>query len=717
MKRWLPIAITTVILAVSVWVLTDQSGHEPSEVRDEPVVAAGAAPAAGVGVAQSPLTRVTSPPVQEPRAVAALRLRVLDGEGRPAVGARVATLDFSAAAPCLHGVYETDDRGEVDLGPWSPALGAERPFVIAHAHHAPVFLHASQAAGTEEVRLAQDLALAGIVRVDGAAPHEQIPVQVRGFRDPAAFLPPIAREVLAQWGLGGGVTTCWIGTDGRFTLRGLPPGEMLELIFPEGFVLLGDLDARHPAQLTVSTPNLDLQVDLRRLPAIRGRLMRFIESQEITIGADGFPEFRAFPSLMMNLEWTCEVNGQRHEGSSPVSSGSDFSIPLPWPRVDHAELRVRDVDSTLLGARVLPGPIEGGCDIGAWTVPDAERVMQLRVIGESGAPVAGAISVAHGAVQGRTDADGRLRLALRAAPGTLTVGAFGHRIRREPIPDPPPAELTIRLEAASRLRMEVVQPDGAPARQVVAVISFGGSFPQDAPEAVPGFEEVHGPPPSGAIWSEGWREHHYALADGIGEWSDLPLDVEFTLQVRDLYDNLLYEESLRLAPVEERTVRVVVPRAGRVIGGRVMTPDGAPIAGASIGMGGMFQEVRSDAAGRFALDFFYGAAPELWIAADGRVTVWIRAPDFVPDADWVLEPARSVWIVAQDAGGVRVPAGLGPLLEVDGGWKGSGQERGPGLYEVTGVPLRPGVITVPGTASEPVRIGPDQTDVLISVRP
>ncbi len=716
MRSWLPLAIAGGALLLLL-LLSRPEGASSAPPDHVPADAGTDArtPAAASAPAPPDLLRAAAdagPGVPDEGAAGRLRLRILHEDGLPAVGARVATLDLLAVPPAVHGQWSTDEDGCVDLGPWSEAIGATRPFVIACVQHVPVLRYAHRATGLEEVRLEQELALRGRVQVDGAPPGVVLPLQVSGFRDPAAALPPVAREVLATWGLGDGTAFAWVTPAGSLELRGFPAGEVLDLSFPDEYVLASDPGATPPVHVRAPLPTLDLQVDLLRLPALHGQLIRHVDAPRIE-SADHFP---SFPSMLLHLEWTLVAGGVRQEGATGVGSGQTFRVPIPRLPLDRAELRVRDADGLLLGLRALEGPITGSMDLGTWIVPEAERAVELTVLGESGAPVADALVVAHRAVYGRTGRDGRLRLTMRVPPGTLTIGAFGFRLQRVALPDPPPQEWIVRLEPASRLRLEVLQPDGSPAPQVVAVLSYGEDLPSDAPEAVRGFEEVRGPPSSGATLSDQWHEHLYPLAEGRGEWSDLPIGADFTLEVWDLYDHSLDRQTLRLGAAESRSVQVRLPRAGRMLSGRVLAPDGAPLLNAAVSLGGLFQEVRSDASGRFSLGPDYGESTELLLSAEGYVTRWIRGEEVADDRDWVLEPARTVWIEARDASGVRTRTGSAPLLTVDGGWQAVSQERGTGLYEVRGVPLRPGVVTVPDTATSPVRIGPEQTEVLIAVK-
>jgi len=719
MTRRLPLAVLALVLllAAALWLLPDPQAARAPEDPGADRGSRAASPAAGAWTDSADLQRAAAelPAGTDAPESARLRLRVLDGAGRPAPRALVAQLDFGAEPAALVGVHETDEQGEAEVGAWSAELAARTRWVASYPNHAPLLVAAAAEPGVQTLQFSAALALAGRVRVDGAAPGEALRVELRGFRDPAAAWPAAARDVLAQWGLGSGAASFWVAPDGSFAVRGLPEGEVLELTLPPGFVLRDDPALRHPAVIRAATPDRDMVVELSRLAAIRGSLQRFVEDARVEISASGAVLIPAFPSLLMNLEWTLERGAEREEGSTWVSSGNAFSIPLTGAAPDRAELRVRDADGSLLGRREVPGPLAGGADLGLWIVPDAAMQIGLTVLDESGQPVPNALVVAHRAVLGRTGGDGRLRLGLRAPPGTLTIGAFGFRLQRVPVAEPAPAELTVRLAAASQLRLEVREPDGAPAEGLMAVLTYGDGLAPDAPEAVPGFDVVRGPPSGGSIWSQGWREHHYPLPGGTAAWSDLPADAPVTLQVRDAYDTLLHEESLQLSPAESRLVRVLLPRAGRTIAGRLVTPEGAPIAGGKASPGGMFQEAAADSDGRFRFEHYYGESPSFMLWSEGRVSRSTQPAEFAEGRDWILEPARTVWIVALDARGARCAAGLGPLLELDGGWKGAGQERGPGLYEVSGAPLRPGTVTVPGTAAAPVRIGAEQTEVSVTV--
>lgn len=713
----LPVLAVVLTLAAAFWLFRGGGAEpEPSAVAAADPMTAPREAGAWSDPAALQRSSAAAPGADEETVRASrLRLRAFDGAGRPAAGALVAQLDFSVEPPALRGVHEMDAHGEAEVGAWSADIAAATRWVASYPNHAPLLVPAAAAPGVQDLQFSAAAMLAGRVLVDGAAPGAPLRVAVRGFRDPAADWPPAARDILAQWGLGSGAAPLFVAPDGHFALRGFPEGDLLELTFPAGFVLREDPARRHPARVSAPTPARDLLIELSRLPAIRGTLMRRVEDAVIVAAEAGQLQFPAFPSMLMKLEWSLWRGAESEEDGAWISSGHSFLIPLTAPAPDRAELRVLDHDGTLLSRRAVPGPLQDGAELGTWTVPDAVRPLDLTVLDESGQPIAHALAVAHRAVLGRTGSDGRIRLDLRAPPGTLTIGAFGFRLQRVPVAEPAPAELTVRLLPASRLRLEVTTPDGSPAQGLMAVLSYGEGLIPDSPEAVPGFEAVRGPPSGGAIWSEGWREHHYPLPDGSAEWSDLSGGAPLTLQVRDLYDTLLHEEQILLGDAETRLVRVLLPRAGRAITGRLLTPEGNPIAGGHASPGGMFQEATADAEGRFRFDHFYGESPSLMLWAEGRVSRTTQPAEFADGRDWILEPARTVWIVALDARGARCGAGRGPLLELDGGWQGAGQERGPGLYEVSGAPLRPGTVTVPGTAVAPVRIGAEQTEATVTV--
>lgn len=664
-------------------------------------------------VERTPIASEATAPALE--AGSGLRLRVWTAAGEPARGARIAAMELGPPGPRMIGYYEPDEHGEVQVPDWRMEQSAQRPFVLACPDHAPLTFFAQPVDGVHAVRLTQEVALAGTVSVNGAPPAEPGLVRVSGFRDPAQALPAYAREILAQWGLGDGTTQFRFGPAGSFVLYGVPAGEVVELTFSDDFLLRDDPTRAHPARVRVTTPALHLTIDLVRLPVIRGTLQRRQEPPQAAVSLDtGFQLF-PFPQPWFGLEWTLYTGEASVDGGVAAHVGHEFRIPISSLNLTRAQLRVRDSGGTLIGMREVPGPISSDVDLGEWIVPDPERRLLLRVLDDRRAPVANALVVAHKAVQGRTDAEGCLALNFHVPTETLTVGAYGYRLQRLTLPDPPPAEWMIMLEPACRLRLEVVEPDGSPSHSAVAVFSLGGPIVEDSPEAVAGFSEVRGPPAGGGIWSQGWHELHYPVLGLPLEWSDLPVAVPFQLELRDVYDELLHQQELILGPGELRVVRVTTPRASRSLAGRVVAPSGEPISGATVFLGGMFREVNTDADGNFAFHASYAEAPSLWIHADGWVARTIEAAEWAPDQNWQLEPARTVWIECRDASGARVDAGLGPLLEVDGGWRGAGTRRGPGLYEVTGVPRRTGQVSIPDLPVVPTPLGADQTEILITV--
>jgi hypothetical protein len=249
-------------------------------------------------------------------------------------------------------------------------------------------------------------------------------------------------------------------------------------------------------------------------------------------------------------------------------------------------------------------------------------------------------------------------------------------------PDP----FVVTLDQSNRLRIVVTGSVPGLLDGLQVTITLAADFPDDAPEKNGEFAEVHGPVPCGAMWSNAERMHFYQLLPaGTIELCDLPSDVPFEVQVKDRHMHSVFREKLVLGAEETRELRVPPLPPSRTIAARVTDPDGRPITGATIGLGHWFDQIRTDAEGRFEADGLYTREPRMRVSAEGFVARELQGEAAFRSEVIVLERARTVWVEVVDGNGTRVDAPV--EIAFDDGGRFSGAQCGPGLYQLDGVPL------------------------------
>jgi hypothetical protein len=539
------------------------------------------------------------------------------------------------------------------------------------------------------------------VRVDGAAPEAPLDLVATGFQDPTTDWCPAARALLSSHELGESRLRTATGAGGAFAFRGLPAGETVS-------VAPRDKTLRVRGQNGFATPSHGVVLELVRIPVIVGRPVRRAKPDPASP-----PAFEQVTVRMRVMAGARELAGEpasaesilrRRTGNTlevhdHVAVGSTFRLPVDAPDVRSVEIDIfpnwfGGTKSVPLAHRTVPGPLRGTHDLGDIPLDEGQRTLGVLVVDRAGRPIAGARAWASGVLSARAGADGRIAVPITGSTTSLTVGALGHRLQRAPLPAALPDPFVVTLDKSNRLRIVVTGSVPGPLDGLQVTITLAADFPDDAPEKNGEFAEVHGPVPCGAMWSNAERTHFYQLLPaGTIELCDLPSDVPFEVRLKDRHMHSVFREKLVLGTEETRELRVPQLPPSRTIAARVTDPDGRPIAGATIGLGHWFDQIRTDAEGRFEAKDLYTREPRMRVSAEGFVARELHGEAAFRSEVIVLELARTVWVEVVDGNGTRVDAQ--PEIAFDDGGRFGGVQRGPGLYQVDGVPLGTGRVCAP----------------------
>jgi len=360
-----------------------------------------------------------------------LRGRVVDADGAPVAGARVALLDQREYAyqPVWLSVVNqlgtlTDRDGRFTSAVPDGLLMA----VVHHPDAAPLRIFDVDPDGDElRITLQPGHAVSGRVVWPGGAPVAGIEVRVRPFEQQQLDVVP---------------DTSWQEfPTGEFVLRGLGEGTVT-------------VEVRHPdataAPRTVATGTAGLVVELRRTFSIRGAVVdragRPVRAAKITARAPGRKDVVAYST---------------HQGRFEIAHLDDGSWDLhlePGTQSDwYPPQRTPFLPTVVAGIAAGTGDVVVEVDTG--------REVTGVVRGPNGSPVVGAFVAALGPPgalppTARTGAGGRFTLrGLAAVHEELLVRAMGFPARAVALAD---GELEITLAEGETLRLRFLGPDGRP---------------------------------------------------------------------------------------------------------------------------------------------------------------------------------------------------------------------------------------------------------------
>ena len=577
---------------------------EPSEAERAPAPPREA-PAAAARLETAPLAAALAP--LEPEPGAALRGRVLDADGDPAAGADVearrdrfreyAMLEPRDTDAARRGEVVARSRTDAD-GRFALALPEGRPFDlwVDAAGHAATSLPERFAGETVEVRLARGAELAGRVtrEVDG---EPVAGARILAWKDDGSELLALRAETDAR---------------GEFRAVGLEPGLVRVRASAAGLVQAHDL----VAQRLVSGVGTRCDLVLHGGYSARG-LVHDAETGAPVRGARVGVGWSLLAESRSDVRGLYEVSGVPREGYDELHAVADG-----------------------YARAVVPFDAGGGSlvelDVPLWRGFAADG----RVVDAAGEPLSGAFVAASSRAVGKSaqrpgdwrsttsGADGRFEIAdLRSdVEHVLLVVREGHGTAVVPFPPLAPGARVVRLG-------DVVLRDGAELAGSV-VDEHGRGVPdcrlrlhdgrhaigRDLDDFLPWNDDVsYAGERRGRTDSEG----RFRFTDlGAGEWMlDVSRHRMGALTVTEEFDGAL-RERVELASGEAVLDLVLELDLGGAIGGRVVDPEGEPVASMLVWLHALGHEERpvnvvTSADGRFELRGLARGAYQLSAYATG----------------------------------------------------------------------------------------------------
>lgn len=333
------------------------------------------------------------------------------------------------------------------------------------------------------------------------------------------------------------------GTDGRFRLDGLPPGEATLFVRKEGFAPAGRI------RVAVAPESPPVRITLYRAPVLRGSVRT--EAGEPVAGAtveisgelpsNGRGGFSPAP---VRLRTATGPDGA-FVGTAPVAAGSVHLVA-------HSPGRP-DAERTIPVATYAR---EIGADL---VVPEGLSIRGRVVDRRDGSGIVGARVCVAGADAAVTGPDGRFAVeGLSVGRKQLQVDAAGFGRPPTAFVDPPTSgDLTIALDPARVIAGVVVREDGTPVAGIRVVA--------DPVDGEPGTPYVHAYDATTA-------------ADGTFRIEDLP-DGDYRLMATGGKD--FVRRTLPRVEAGRTDVRISVEAGGR-IAGRIVDEGEEPVPGARI---------------------------------------------------------------------------------------------------------------------------------------
>ena len=438
--------------------------------------------------------------------------------------------------------------------------------------------------------------------------------------------------------------------DGRLELTGLPQHWSGQLWLDAGFRVVsttqGDILAGARG-VGLGAPAVDILVRIAAQPSLRGRLVQ----------PDGTPLMKA--QLMASLRTTSGAVGA---GGRTDADGC-FSFDYAPGQVSSFELYLG------LGARGHPPilsregdavPADG--DLGEIVV-DGVRQVAFRLSDPQGVPIARGVAEA-GPKSEPTGEDGRG--IIDWVPGTVTtmrVQAPGFVPTAAPIPAVLQAPIEVTMEPANELRVALRLPDGAEPRQFKVVLS--GAERITATPVENQMDQLR----HAAEWSYPpsdlyGRPHDSFLctppdSQGVATFRALRDGVALELRVVGISGDMVYhgQQLPPLAQAEHREVVVPLDKSMYGFRGRVLDPDGAPLARAVVQLDGQMLGFTDDA-GVFRCWLAGPKTGTLLLLHNGFATRYLRdytVPLDGAPVEFRLDPARPLLIEVVDENGAPVP--------------------------------------------------------------
>ncbi|HTE05957.1 MAG TPA: carboxypeptidase-like regulatory domain-containing protein, partial [Planctomycetota bacterium] len=560
---------------------------------------------------------------------APLDLLVTHAGGAPATGAvvvigRDGTVLGKGVTDLAGRVRLVPSGGEADGAAGDAADGAAdgaADVLIGGVSDEPVRRRLQSIAGEQTIVLPDGAVVEGRVLVDGAPPRQPLPLSLARADDPER--DDVKRDKVwyalrtswpgsSEWA---DVNSQIVGADGRFRFSGLQDKAWRFLGAGDAYAWEGDAssaaadgfpaqseDAADPdrpsmedkpwfllAARLVRAPATGLVVRLRGMKRITGRV---VEAQ----GGAPVP----FASISFVQRWG---SGNSTHASVP-RCGADgrFVIALSVAREPVAALSLDIRHPEGRGSRQLEVGAEDcatGKDLGDIALDPALEVRVL-VRDESGTPIAGAVAVSDdGRAQRSKPTDAEGRTALHVLPGTASISVWAARCYGQTVPLPPESlpgdELVVVLRRSPTLDVTVVRADGSSPEGLRMTLRCAQQLFDSAGRRGTGdrgfvpsgmvkhfgisIASFHPIPKEDGTAAEASGSMTIHLADeGHVRVDDLLPDVPFDLLVHDTYGGLVHEpQVIRLAPGEQRELRIVVTTTPRDLVLSVTDLQGAPL--------------------------------------------------------------------------------------------------------------------------------------------
>ena len=628
-----------------------------------------------------------APAVAEDDAAGALAFVVTDGEGAAVAGAEVGVWNDEDLLDAV-----TDEAGRALLAPvpqgrWT--AWAAREGFTAEEREIEV---AAGAAGTAEFKLSPGIPFSGRVVDDAGAPVADASVKAvaggtfEGYSEMKSR-PPYDRVFTEEDGTfrirgipPGAVSTLVVRADGleeaHFTVRaqgGAVRPAPVEIVMQRGGVLAGRVvdaaGAPVPGAVVYVVPADE--PDLIRNPLIQKWGSRGESAAAKTAWADESGAFEV-AGLTFGEAVVVLADAEGHARSAP-SDALTLTAGAPAPKITvrlragaTLDVRLSTPDGEPVAQAVvshgdkygggpatqtqhapgvyrLTGLPEGELEITieseGWLTRTvtaktvAGKVTELAVVVDAGAALAGVVKDEEGRpVEGievglrrrdelpnggwsnvgagaaTTDAEGRFRITgLREAPHTLTASARGeYSLAEDMTVTPPQTSLVLTVRRMGSLRVRFVAPEGAPALPARTMVwewnldaGFGGGSQQPLEDGV------------------------LVVRGGKGTRTRLRVQFERFLP---------FEREVRVGWGERIDLGDVELDPGVTLRGRVVAPDGAPVAGALVQWDGQREAVTAPD-GSFRLENVPGGTAKIDVEAEGFLslaTSVATAPDAEP---------------------------------------------------------------------------------------
>ena len=574
-------------------------------------------------------------------------LELVDAADEPVAGARVAFLarggEVISATTDAAGTCVVERAGETEL------------YVLRESALC-VRVRVDLSPSRSRAVLPEAAEVSGAVRfVDRSSP-EGLALVLASDRTPAEIAGASA-ELLAALGTDGTKRSdarATLDASGRFRFRGLPAEWSGTLRLPQTTWLCEVGPRNRASDLVLAGPARGLEIVLEYRPAVRGRLVDAASAAAIPgavgtavlaspagdlmygFAGDGLGSFR------MVLEDQRAFTSLRFVGLH-AADGRPYALAEP---VRFA----RGADGGDLG--------DVACE------PLAVRTIRLRVVDPDGRGVDGARIEAGVAPPAETDELGRAEVRfVPSGLAELRIGARGFAVGSLDLRRVGEQEEVVRLRPTNRLVARIAAAEVPRATRmriaVVAAVPLFGPGPDHAPRQR--LARMHaGNYVSGSTERGGTRfESRFEPQRGLVEIDELRTDAPFEVRLLDPFGTPIASVACPpLGATEQREVLLPLPGGLRTIAGRVVDPQGRPLARSHVlyssDAGGFGGEVDND--GRFRLEHVVGDGFGVTVSCRRFASVTLAAERFptVGELEVRLAGAYDVRILVVDADGAGV---------------------------------------------------------------